>query len=205
MILRAKDVIEAVRYYQEGRTDGAPELFELSQRLEYQTRWVCSYVKMDMLPEIAVALDKKIGEFGLRHINDIDDALRQLGDDANVTELVIVTLISERWLTSNHREIFELYRQVGEPALLKALEYEYDLEITLLLSDHFLLTPEKLTAVKKLPMNVYKVIDLLAAGVPLERIVSLSNQLRSGGLRNLDLRIKAAYEGQAKPLTHGVL
>jgi hypothetical protein len=201
----AAQITEAVRYIQNRDTGAAYELDALVQKIERYMRNTCTVVKLHMLPEIAEALQVEVGGFDFVLLGDIDDALCDLGPVYTMPQLVEIVILNKYWAIKSPIKTAAMYDAHGSDLCFFAVQQEFELDDMIVFTKHFKVSEHMLKELKKLPIKMGDVASLLEDGVPVEKVVSITNDLRRNGLRGLIDRVRASAQGYPKPLLDGVI
>lgn len=201
----AKLITEAVEYLMAHGTGARPELHEIARKLEYTVTRACEVLKMEMIPGIATVMEETSGQFRYKYLHDIDDLLLQIGPSWEDIDIVEMLLLEDRWRSQDYRRIAAVTRKHGYDLCHYAASIDIELKELEAFGRHEVLTEAGLDKLTKLPLKLEQIASLMDDGVPSEKVISLTNELRSQGLRNLKERVRAAYEGHPKPLLDGVI
>jgi hypothetical protein len=202
---KAEQVIEAVRYIQNHETGGRPELVALVAKINRYVQFNCFVVKLDMLPELAVLFDREYGGFNFVRLQDFDAVLMTVGPVFSIPELLEITTLERRWNSGEPPRVAAVYEKHGIDICHHAASLDLSLEDLEVFGSHFTVTEDTLDRLHKLPLKTPQIVSLLEDGIPVEKIISLTNELRRDGLRGLDNRVRAAALGHPKPLLGGVI
>lgn len=198
-------ITEAVRYIESNGTGARPELEALVEKIERFLRNTCSIVKVNQLPEIAEALQFEVGGFDFILLGDIDEALFYLDDKYSMPQLAEIVLLERHWSTRDPIRIAAVYDKYGSDLCAYAMKKEIRFQEFEAFDRHFAITEELLAELTKLPLKMPQIVSLLEDGIPVEKVISLTNDLRRNGLRGLSDRVRAAAEGHPKPLLDGAI
>lgn len=199
----AQQVIEAVRYIQNHETGGRPELVALAEKINRYVHRNCFVVKLDMLPELAVMFDQEYGGFNFLRLQDFDAVLTRVGPVFSMADLMEITILERQWASDDPPRVAAVFEKHGADICHHAASLELTLEELEAFGNHFDVTEDTLDRLHKLPLKTHQIVSLLEDGIPVEKIISLTNDLRRNGLRGLDIRIRAAAQGHPKPLLGG--
>lgn len=201
----AAQVTEAVTYIQNRGTGASYDLATLVQKIERSLRNTCAVVKLDMLPAIAEALEFEVGGLDFVLLGDFDDVLFDLGPVYSTPQLAEIVILNKYWAIKSPIKTAAMYDAHGSDLCFFAIQQEFALDDMIVFTKHFKVTEEKLKELKQLPILMSDVCLMLEEGVPVDRIISITNDLRRNGLRGLIERVRAAAEGYPKPMLDGVI
>jgi len=201
----AAQIIEAVGYIQNQETGADPELAALVQKIERYLRVTCVVVRLEMLPEIAEALQVEVGEFDFVLLSDIDSAMVSLGSSYSVQKLVEIVMLERYWAVQDPIRVAAMLDKYGSDICFFAINKKIELKEFEVFNDYFTVTEHLLTELSKLPLKMPDIASLLKDGVPVRKIISITNDLRRDGLRGLLDRVRASAEGYPKPLLDGAI
>lgn len=199
----ADQITEAVRYIESNGTGGRPELEALVEKIERFIRNTCSIVEVHRLPAIAEALQFEVGGFDFVLLGDIDEALFYLDDKYSMPQLVEIVLLERYWFTRDPIRIATVYDKYGSDLCSYAMKCDISFQEFEAFDKHFTITEDLLGELKKLPLKMPQIVSLLEDGIPVKKVISITNDLRRNGLRGLSDRVRAAAEGHPKPLLDG--
>lgn len=201
----ASQITEAVRYIQNHESGAAYELDALVQKIERYLRNTCTVVRLHMLPDIAEALEVEVGGFDFTLLGGIDDALCDLGPVYTTPQLIEIVILNKYWDSRSPIKVAAMYDKHGSDLCFFAVQQEFGLDDLTTFTKHFNVTEHTLTELKKLPIKMSDVASLLEDGIPVRKVISITNDLRRDGLRGLIDRVRASAQGYPKPLLDGAI